>query len=228
MKKLSNKLGYSIMFIILITTVILFYYITKTHIFYDFSISKNTVVIKPVFTSSAYQKGGFYSYYKGECDQKCLTVKINEIETYESGRNALNILKTKGVTILTDIDVHKNPQILNQYKTVIMLHNEYVTQEEFDAVLSHKKVIFLYPNALYGKVLYQNNTITLVRGHSYPLVSITNGFDWQNDNSLLELDTKCKDWKFYNISNGYMLNCYPENVIHRNPQILLELAKLTN
>lgn len=229
MKKFSNKIGLVILFIILIITSLVFYYIIEAYRFYDLSKLKKAVVVKPVFTSSAYQPHAFYAYYKGECNTDCLTVKINETESYTSSKNALDVFRVVGIKIITDLDVHNNPEILSQYKTVIMLHSEYVTQEEFDAITSHPHVIYLYPNALYAKVIYQDEKITLLRGHNYPQTSIANGFDWQYDNTHPnEYDTKCNDWNFYKIENGYMLNCYPENVIKRKPTILIELAKLTN
>ena len=82
-----------------------------------------------------------------------------------------------------------------------MLHNEYVTEKEFDAITNYPKVVYLYPNALYAKVIsnYDNNTITLIRGHEYPSPQIGNGFDWKFDNSVLEYDNSCADWKFNEI-----------------------------
>lgn len=49
--------------------------------------------------------------------------------------------------------------------------------------------------------------IILVRGHCYPSSEITNGFDWKFDNMDFEYDS-CENWKFYEIDNGIMLNCY--------------------
>ena len=92
------------------------------------------------------------------------------------------------------------------------MHNEYVTKKEFDAITNHLNVIYLYPNALYAEVEsdYEKNIITLKRGHNYPEPSISNGFDWEFDNSHMEYDIMCNKWEFYPISNGWMLNCYPD------------------
>jgi len=93
------------------------------------------------------------------------------------------------------------------------LHNEYVTRAEFDAITEHPNVVYLYPNALYAEIEYDenDNTIKLIRGHNYPEPQITNGFDWEFDNTHpYEYDVLCKDLEFYEIDNGYMLNCYPE------------------
>jgi hypothetical protein len=114
--------------------------------------------------------------------------------------------------LVTDITVDRNPDILKKYNEVIVLHNEYVTQKEFDAITSFPNVTYLYPNALYAKITanYTSNTITLIRGHGYPDPSIGNGFDWKLDNSKYEYDTYCDNWQFYSVDNGQMLNCYPE------------------
>ena len=96
-----------------------------------------------------------------------------------------------------------------------MLHNEYVTQTMFDAITNHPKVIYLYPNALYAEIEvdYETNLMTLIRGHGYPEPEISNGFDWEFDNTHpYEYDTQCNAMEFYGIDNGWMTNCYPEQV----------------
>lgn len=183
--------------------------------------SQNAVVIIPVFTASAYNEPGFYTYYRGECDESCLTIKMAEKFTWNSSVYAIQVFNLLGYKMLTDIDVHENPQILQQFDKVILLHNEYVTRQEFDAITSHKNVVYLYPNALYAEViLNDDNTITLVRGHNYPLPEIRNGFDWIHDNSPFEYDHDCANMIFSRITNGVMLNCYPENEITQNPELL--------
>ncbi|NHI03623.1 hypothetical protein DYY67_2259 [Candidatus Nitrosotalea sp. TS] len=126
-----------------------------------------------------------------------------------------------------DQDVDKNPDILKQYKRVIVLHNEYVTQREFDAITSHPHVIFLYPNALYAKVTanYDNGTITLIHGHGYPDASVKNGFGWSPRQSKYEYNVKCKDWNFYHESNYTFLDCYPEYHVLVSEEMLLLLQK---
>jgi len=189
---------------------------------------KNTVVIFPTFTDSAYKEPGFYTYYRGECDEKCLTIKIQNSFLPQANPNAVQVLKLLGYSFVTDVDVDKNPKILGKYNKVIVLHNEYVTKKEFDAITSHPNVVYLYPNALYAEIKadYTKNTITLVRGHGYPTKEISNGFDWKFDNSPLEYDTDCKKMQFYRINNGWMLNCYPENIIHKSIRFLEAVKKL--
>ncbi|MDE1832323.1 MAG: hypothetical protein KGI02_08155, partial [Thaumarchaeota archaeon] len=93
---------------------------------------------------------------------------------------------------------------------------------EFDAITSHPHVIYLYPNSLYAKIIvnYDQNTITLLRGHGYPEQNISNGFGWKFDNSQFEYDTSCGNWKFNEIKNGIMLDCYPENHLAYNIPLL--------
>ena len=188
----------------------------------------NTVVIYPIFTASAYDEPGFYTYFRNECDETCLTIKINDGYTLNSvsSGNGFQVLKLLDYEIISDIDVDTNPDILKKYDKVILLHNEYVTKNEFDAIIDHPKVIYLYPNALYAevKVDYLSNSIILQKGHNYPNSQITNGFDWEFDNSPLEYDLSCKDMTFRIIPNGYMLNCYPENKIHQS-EVLLRMIK---
>lgn len=192
------------------------------------SSDEKTIVIYPIFTAAAYDEPGFYTYYRGECDEKCLTIEIpNESKlNYFSSGNGFQVLQLLGYQSITDIEVDKNPEILKQYDKVILLHNEYVTKKEFDAITNHPKVIYLYPNALYAevKVDYDKNTVTLHRGHNFPEPEIRNGFDWEFDNSPLEYNNNCTDMGFDVIDNGWMLNCYPERAIHQS-KVLLEMIK---
>ena len=190
---------------------------------------QKTVVVYPYFTSVAYTEPGFYTYFRGECDD-CTTAKfVQPTVLYTSsgiGHQALTLL---GYPTITDVDIDKNPSILQQFDKVIMLHNEYVTRTIFDAVTNHPNVIYLYPNALYAEieVNYIDETITLIRGHNYPEPEITNGFDWEFENTHpYEFDTECKSMDIYRIKNGHMTTCYPENVFLKNNEQIFKLLKL--
>jgi len=190
---------------------------------------QKTVVVYPYFTYAAYNEPGFYAYYRGECDD-CTTTKFAPpIPLYTSsgiGHQALTIL---GYPTITDADIDRNPSILQQFDKVIMLHNEYVTRTMFDAITNHPNVLYLYPNALYAEieVNYIDETITLIRGHNYPEPEITNGFDWEFENTHpYEFDSECKILEIYRIKNGHMTNCYPENIFLKDSQQLVDLLKI--
>jgi len=190
---------------------------------------EKTIIIFPIFTAVAYNEPGFYNYYRDECDSQCLTVPIKPILRAEIGGNGAQILKLLDYNFLSDIDIDKNPEILENFNKVILMHNEYVTQREFDAITSHPNVIYLYPNALYAEieVNYDQNTITLIRGHAYPEKHVDNGFDWEFDNTRpYEFDRACDDWKFYEIDNGKMLNCFPDEQLYEDDSLLRALKEL--
>jgi len=190
---------------------------------------QNAVVVYPYFTFIAYQPWGFYSYYTGTCDD-CTTTKFAApTSQYTSSGKAHQALTLLGYQSITDVEIDKDPGILQQFDKVIMLHNEYVTRTMFDAITSHPNVIYLYPNALYAEieVNYTDQTITLIRGHNYPEQEISNGFDWQFDNTHpYEYDATCLGMEFYMTSDGWMTNCYPENLFLANTEQLFNILKL--
>lgn len=210
---------------------------SKLDIYQDLKNNKNSAVVFPIFTAAAYSEPGFYTFYRGECDQEfhgvlfreddCLTVKLDEEYNpgFTSSANGLQVLNLLGYDVITDITIHQNPNVLVQYEKIILLHNEYMTSVEFDAIVSHPNVIYLYPNALYAEIDFDEDLweISLVRGHNYPETTIRNGFDWKFDNSIEEYDVTCNDMKFSKIDNGWMLNCYPENVLHKTKELLAQI-----
>jgi len=192
-----------------------------------------TVVIYPIFTSAAYSEPGFYTYFRGDCDESCITdISFeNPIFKYTSSGLTAQILYGVGYDFLTDIEVDQTPELLQNYDTVILLHNEYLTKKAFDAISSHPNLIFLAPNALYAEidVNYDDNTMTLIRGHQYPPPeNPANGFDYEIEQRFhkYEYDDKCLEWEFIEIENGFHLNCYPDGVIHKNLDILLKMKEL--
>tara|TARA_B110000014_G_C20053688_1_gene548280 strand:+ start:141 stop:1103 length:963 start_codon:yes stop_codon:yes gene_type:complete len=199
----------------------------------DLKPNDGTVVIYPVFTSAAYKTPGFYDYYAGKCDKTCVTdisFENPEFQFTSSGASA-QILYHLGYDFLTDIQVDKNPEILENYDTVILLHNEYVTKKEFNAISNHSNLIFLNPNALYAEidVNYDDNTMTLIRGHDYPPENpVANGFGYAVEEKFhhYEYDIDCLEWKFIEIENGFHLNCFPESIIVNNLEILKKMKDL--
>ena len=192
-----------------------------------------TVVIYPTFTSIAYHEPGFYTYFRGDCDESCIidVPLVNPEFKYTSSGLTAQILYHVGYDFLTDIQVDQNPELLQNYDTVILLHNEYVTKKAFDAISSHPNLIFLFPNALYAEidVNYDDNTMTLIRGHQYPPPeNPDNGFDYDIEIEFhhYEYDTECLEWEFIEFENGHHLNCYPDGVIYFNLEILLKMKEL--
>ena len=194
--------------------------------------NEGTVVIYPIFTSAAYQDGGFYDYYSGDCDESCITdISFDTpVFSYTSSGLESQILYHLGYEFLTDIEVDQNIDLLQNYDTVILLHNEYVTKKMFDAISGHPNLIFLAPNALYAEIEvdYDTNTITLIRGHNYPEFEIYNGFDYAVEEKFhhYEYENTCLDWEFIEIENGFHLNCYPGATLHKNLEILLKIKEL--
>jgi len=210
---------------------------SKMMIYDELKNNKKSVVVFPIFTAAAYSEPGFYTFYRGDCDQEfhgvlfrdddCLTVKLEEEYSplFTSSANGVQVLNLLDYEIITDITIHQNPEILLEYEKIILLHNEYVTSIQFDAITSHPNVIYLYPNALYAEIDFDEELweISLIRGHNYPDPLIRNGFDWKFDNSLEEYDVTCEDMKFSKIDNGWMLNCYPENILHKSKELLKQI-----
>jgi hypothetical protein len=214
-KKTSLRIGLGSVALVTFLLIIIFMPHYHKH-------SHRIVFIKPTFTIAAYQPRGFYDYYRGNCSTKCLTVSTNPREhtrlmNYAGSKNALEKLESLGINDeVTDEQVTENPFILNGYDKVIILHNEYVSQAEFRAITAHPNVLYLYPNALYALVSYdqKDGTITLQKGHGFG--GINNAFNWVPSMSTKEeYNTACKDWQFNTAINGIVLNCYPEfDILH--------------
>lgn len=193
---------------------------------------ESVLVITPKLTEAAYSDHGFYWYYENKCDHTCLTVPIQPGEPGRYGSwssNGVKILGSLKYPMLDDHILHKklleNPAYLGSYHTILLLHNEYVTREIFDAVQAHANVIYLYPNSLYAQVSITNDTMTLIQGHGYQ--GMDNGFSWPYDNTRPdEFDNRCADWHFKRLPNGYQLDCYPEIVFTKKPEILLKVKDL--
>jgi len=99
----------------------------------------------------------------------------------------------------------------------------------FDAITNNPNDLYIYPNALYAEieVNYTDETITLIRGHNYPTPDITNGFGWEFDNTHpYEFDSACLDMQLYEIDNGWMTTCYPENLFTSDGPDIYNLLKI--
>lgn len=185
------------------------------------------VVIYPLLTQYAYKEGGFYDYYVGKC-KTCNVVSLRPLEinaTYTTGLNSFQLLTQLHYPFITDLFVDKHPEILADYDTIILLHNEYMTKKEFDAISHHKNVLYLYPNSAYVEVSvdYDKLTMSLIRGHSYPQKSILNGFDYVTS-SQHEYDFNCKNYKWEAMPNGITVTCWPEFLIKADRNFLQQIT----
>jgi hypothetical protein len=211
-----------------------------------------TVVIYPIFTQNAYKPGGFYDYYNGSCIT-CTIVSLKPLgidATYNTGKTGFEILQKLNYPFITDMTVDKHPEILNDYDVVILLHNEYMTKTEFNAILNHKNVFYLYPNAMYAEIIvdYKNWTETLVKGHGYDISQnppyatkkgsgAGNGFGFVTT-SQWEYDTKCDNYGWKERPNGIQLSCFPEilltydrsplKVLHDYPHVIPSLIPMVS
>jgi len=210
------------------------------------------VVIYPIFTQMAYKTGGFYDYYNGKCSS-CTTVSLRPLginATYNVGKNGFETLQKINYPFITDMTVDKHPEILKDYDVIILLHNEYMTKTEFNAILNHKNVFYLYPNSMYAEISvnYTNWTETLVKGHGYDISqsphypikkgdAAGNGFGYVSS-SKNEYDTKCDNYQWKERPNGIQLSCFPEillsydrsplKVLHDYPQKVPTLIPLNS
>lgn len=183
----------------------------------------NRVVVAPVFTYSAYEPDGFYSYYKGKCSTDCLTVPedygFNPVQKYSGSFNAVIIAYAMGYKVDTDGQVADHPENYNNSR-LIVLHNEYVTQSEFNLLNSSKGTVFMYPNANYGLVYHDMNdsTITLLADKSHK----TNAFGWVYDNTKVEKTFCSGDTPLVKKGDKYFFDCWTQDPI----QIAKELFYL--
>jgi len=111
----------------------------------ELSAPVKTVVVYPILTQTAYSWGGIHDFYSGYCET-CTTVKIDEFydPIFSVGSKSFRILEFLGYDVIDDIDIDNDPKILNKYNLVVLLHNEFVTQNEFLAITSHPNVVYLF------------------------------------------------------------------------------------
>ena len=149
-------------------------------------------VVDPVFTSGAYNVGGFYQFYPKyanvsdgttvRTDLDLLTSQIpeNDIESKKVTQflpNHLSALTNMTVYIITDEDVDAGyifePDGSNAYDVLFLLHNEYVTDDGYNNfkrfVSNGGTIVFLDGNVFYAQVQYDRDmhTVTLVKGHDW-------------------------------------------------------------
>jgi hypothetical protein len=158
-------------------------------------------LIVPTFTQAAYNNAFYKFYEKNAnvpygtnvtSDLNLLSSKVLPIDVTPSSRSAFAMLQLvsnlkwitqqSDITILTDADVdngsifakngdNNNNNNNNAYDVIILGHQEYVTQKEYDNlrkfVTNGGTMIILDGNVFYAEVKYDrsNQTVTLVKGH---------------------------------------------------------------
>ena len=142
---------------------------------------------------------------------------------YNSSFKGAQALYLLGYTIISDLEIEKNPNILSSYEKIIVLHNKYTTKTIFNAITSHPKVVYLYPDSLKEEVSvnFVQNTITAISPLKQPQDKVfQNDFQWEYDSSHLEY-VNCLDSevKFEKVANGIMLNCIPEDFLTSSPSL---------
>ena len=177
-------------------------------------------LVKPVFTDAAYDNKFyvFYKKYASALPHVNITTDLgllnSKITNYQAGTvnnvfamldliSALKWIDNKtNINTINDVDVH-NGKIFtdypnnksNSYDVLILGHQEYVTQNEYNNlkqfVSNGGTMIVLDGNVFYAEVKYdeKNNTISLVKGHGWAF----NGKSaWK---SILERwPNETKDW----------------------------------
>ena len=158
----------------------------------------NIALIKPTFTAAAYNSA-FYKFYflfihtfagmNVTTHLNLLSSRVNNQLTALSSsastlsflpRHLKTLLPRSNIDVLTDADVDsgspifvKNGITSNRYDILIVGHEEYVTQKEYDNlkqfVANGGTLIVLDGNAFFAQIKYNSNTdiITLVKGHGW-------------------------------------------------------------
>lgn len=160
----------------------------------EFGKGVKIAVVMPTFTAAAYNNA-FYVFYNKyinvtrgvnvTTDLNLLSSKVtNEPSKSASGLAMIYLLgdlkwitPDSSVAFLTDQDVDAGSIFQangsNAYDDLILGHQEYVTQKEYDNlkqfVGAGGTMVILDGNVFYAEVKYNNNTdtITLVKGHSW-------------------------------------------------------------
>jgi hypothetical protein len=160
----------------------------------DFGKGVNIAVVMPTFTAAAYTNA-FYVFYNKyinvtrgvniTTDLNLLSSKVtNEPSSSASGLAMLYLLgNLKWITPDSNVDFHTDQDVdagsifqangSNAYDVIILGHQEYVTQKEYDNfkqfVGNGGTMIILDGNVFYAEVNHDNNTdtVTLVKGHSW-------------------------------------------------------------
>jgi hypothetical protein len=194
-------------------------------------INKRIAFVEPTFTDAAYNVDGFYPFFfkyphvpegvNVTTDLNLMTAEIpKEIDrTYFMPfvERVKSFVPDSEVSIIRDQDVHNgalsSEDGTNTYDVLLLLHNEYVTQEAYDSfknfVKNGGRIIFINPNIFYAEVTYDEKScsVTLVKGH-----------DWEFDGRAAKKSVseryfeENKEW----IGSNFVVRDIRDPVIFRN------------
>ena len=123
--------------------------------------------------------------------------------------------------MICDDDLHKNPNILNNYKTFVLnCHPEYWSQEMLQGLFYYLnnggKTMYLGGNALYWKTTINNNQIEVRKDSSFHTHSAEKGGLWINlANYIFPIPTTEKIIGHWYDSSSYdRNNYYPYEIIN--------------
>jgi hypothetical protein len=225
-------------------------------------------LVKPIFTDAAYNNRFYVFYVKHSFlppgvnvtqDLYLLNSKVSELLNEGMHNVSASSHPSKIINglsnptpakLINDIDVDKgkifdNRYRLNLYDILILGHQEYVTQKEYDNlkqfVSNGGTLILLDSNIFYAEVKYfdNNNTISLVKGHGWAYNGKTAwksiGERWKDENEQWigsnYLCYRCvKEFKNnpFNYSpheEQYITNSKDIILLNYNPILLPNIAK---
>ena len=206
-----------------------------------------TIVIYPTISLHAFSQQCIWDYYVPDSEDCKIIQLVTETDLasmndniwlnpafienvsgyflYNTNLTSFQTLRLLNYEMLSDLEIEKDPNILNDYDKIIVLHNKYVSKKIFDAITNHPKVIYLNPGALSEEVTidFTNNTITVLSPIKYPEEkNHRNDFLWEYDNTDKEFEDcyLTDDPKFEVVSNGIMTNCVSENLLSKSKEFL--------
>jgi len=166
----------------------------------------NIAIVRATFTDAAYDKSlyMFYEIYEDQIKKSdntsfskytdLLSSRVTKNPTNWSGIDqVVNHLKwltpTSNIDVLGDQDIDNGTLLFNQkesssYDVIILEHQEYVSQKEYDNLRKYVSdgglLVLLNGNIFFGEVKYdeETNTITFVKGHGFTFNGMT---AWRSD-----------------------------------------------
>jgi len=221
----------------------------------------NIALIKPTFTGAAYNNSyyKFYFLYVSPLIRKNVTTDLNllsnKVTNQTSGTSSITtssylpkhlkrIIPKSNVDVLTDADADYGSIFFNngtnKYDVIIICHQEYVTQKEYDNlkhfVASGGTLIIMDGNVFYAQVKYDRNThtVTLVKGHGWAFNgksawrSVSERWaketsEWVGSNYLCyscHITFANNPWKYQHHEEQYIINHNDKILMNYNASLL--------